>query len=167
MPRRISKAKKDSILEKLKKGISAKKITQAVGVSAGTVRNIKGEYFPDVITSKGGRPRKISERMMRRILYHFDKGDIETVPQAADLINEVSESTVGLQTVRDNLHEMGWRGYVIQKKPLLSKQNIKKRLAFAKEHQNWTIQDWSRVLWTDECKIELLSSAGRRYHWRN
>ena len=49
------------------------------------------------------------------------------------------------------------------KKPALSKKNIKARLKFAREHKNWSLKQWYRVLWTDESKFELLSSKRRIY----
>ena len=36
-----------------------------------------------------------------------------------------------------------------------------KRLRWAKEHRHWTEEDWKRVLWTDESKLEVFGS-----HWR-
>ena len=33
-------------------------------------------------------------------------------------------------------------------------------------HQNWTKNDWSKVLWSDETKICLNGSDGRRWTWK-
>ena len=34
------------------------------------------------------------------------------------------------------------------------------------EHANWTVEDWKRVLWTDETKINHIGSDGRVYTWK-
>jgi hypothetical protein len=34
-------------------------------------------------------------------------------------------------------------------------QTEKKRVRWCKEHLHWTIKDWKKVLWSDECVIPL------------
>lgn len=40
-------------------------------------------------------------------------------------------------------------------KPLLTKIQMKKRLEWAKEHQNWVQRQWDSVIWSDESKFEV------------
>lgn len=35
-----------------------------------------------------------------------------------------------------------------------------KRLRFARAHEHWTVEDWRRVIWTDECYSIWLGGAG-------
>jgi hypothetical protein len=35
----------------------------------------------------------------------------------------------------------------------------------AKTHINWTVDDWKRVIFSDETKINLWNSDGIRYYW--
>lgn len=70
---------------------------------------------------------------------------------------------VSKSTVRRSLLSMKMRGCVAVKKPFLRPANIKKRLAFAKKHLNWTAEQWSRVLWTDESKFEMFGNKRRLY----
>jgi transposase len=44
-----------------------------------------------------------------------------------------------------------WRA---KKRPLLSGQQAKVRLAWALDHQYWTKEDWEGVVWSDECSVE-------------
>jgi hypothetical protein len=49
-----------------------------------------------------------------------------------------------------------WSGFysVTKKKvPMLEKTHRLKRLEFAHYHENWTVEDFKRVLWSDETKI--------------
>ena len=46
--------------------------------------------------------------------------------------------------------------WVAFKKPLLS-------LRFAKQHKDWTNDDWNKILWTDESKFELFGTDPRVY----
>ncbi len=50
--------------------------------------------------------------------------------------------------------------------PLLSAKNRKRRLQFAQAHQNWIIEDWKNVAWSDDEPRFLLShSDGRGRIW--
>ena len=37
---------------------------------------------------------------------------------------------------------------------------------FALERQHWTVEDWKRVVWSDETKINRLGSDGRKWAWK-
>ena len=39
-------------------------------------------------------------------------------------------------------------------------------MAFAQRYKEWTIEDWKRVWFSDETKINCLGSDGRRYVWK-
>lgn len=52
-------------------------------------------------------------------------------------------------------------GRIAVRKPLLRKQNKQKRLNWAQQHKDWTIEQWKRVLWTDESKFEIYGSRRR------
>jgi hypothetical protein len=53
-----------------------------------------------------------------------------------------------------------------KKKPLLSAVHRKKRLAFALKYQNWTVEDWKKVIWSDETKINRIGSDGKQWVWK-
>lgn len=46
---------------------------------------------------------------------------------------------------------------------MISRANRLKRIAFAREHLNWTPTEWSKILWSDETKVNLFASDGRQY----
>ena len=39
---------------------------------------------------------------------------------------------------------------------------MEKRLRFAKQHLHWTLEDWSKVLWSDESKFGFRGNHGKR-----
>ena len=43
---------------------------------------------------------------------------------------------------------------------------MKERLDFAVTHQHWTINDWKKVVWSGETKINRLGSDGRKWVWK-
>ncbi|KAG1134776.1 hypothetical protein G6F38_013136 [Rhizopus arrhizus] len=42
---------------------------------------------------------------------------------------------------------------------------MKRRLAWAKKYQNWTTDDWRRVVFSDETKVNIWGSDGCKYYW--
>ncbi|KAG0752486.1 hypothetical protein G6F16_013171 [Rhizopus arrhizus] len=42
---------------------------------------------------------------------------------------------------------------------------MKRRLAWAKKYQNWTTDDWRRVVFSDETKVNVWGSDGCKYYW--
>jgi hypothetical protein len=64
-------------------------------------------------------------------------------------------------TVQRRLRQVGLEGCVAIRKPLLRSVNKVKRLNWAKEHRNWTEDDWKKVLWSDESKFELFGCKRR------
>ena len=46
-----------------------------------------------------------------------------------------------------------------KRKPFISVKNMRKRVAWAKFHLNWSIEDWMHVVWSDESPFEIRSNA--------
>jgi hypothetical protein len=58
------------------------------------------------------------------------------------------------------------KAVVKKKRPLLTKRHRRERLDFALSHQDWTVEDWKKVVWSDETKINRLGSDGRKWVWK-
>ena len=56
---------------------------------------------------------------------------------------------------------------VKMKHPLLKPHHQQAQLEFVEQHAEWTLEDWNRVLWSDETKINHLGSDGRKYVWKD
>ena len=64
------------------------------------------------------------------------------------------------QIVMHTLDRAGLHSQKKVKKPHLSAKNVKARLEFARIHQHWIVEDWSRVVFSHESKINHLCSDG-------
>ena len=51
-------------------------------------------------------------------------------------------------------------------KPELSQRHFKQRLDFAVKFRKWTIDDWKKVIWSDETKVCRYVSNGRVWGWK-
>ena len=68
--------------------------------------------------------------------------------------------------MRRVLKNHSFKAVTKKKKPLLAARNKKKQLAFALKYQEWTVEDWKRVIWSDETKINRIGSDGREWVWK-
>jgi hypothetical protein len=68
--------------------------------------------------------------------------------------------------VHNSLKVAGLKAVVKKKKPFLSQRHRKARMDFALAHQHWTVEDWKKVVWSDETKINRLGSDGRKWVWK-
>jgi transposase len=58
------------------------------------------------------------------------------------------------------------KAVVKKKRPKLTKRHRRERMDFALAHKEWTVEDWKRVVWSDETKINRLGSDGRKWVWK-
>ncbi|XP_047678769.1 vomeronasal type-2 receptor 1-like [Tachysurus fulvidraco] len=54
-----------------------------------------------------------------------------------------------------------WDFHARHRAPLLTAKNRKLRLQFTQAHQNWSIEDWKNVTWSDESRLLLRHLDGR------
>lgn len=65
------------------------------------------------------------------------------------------------------MRKEGIRSYVQQSKPGLKPNHVRDWLAFTQAHIGWTVDDWKRVMLTDEDKTSRIGSFGRKYYSSN
>ena len=58
------------------------------------------------------------------------------------------------------------KAVVKTKLPLLSARHHKARLDIAHAHKDWTLDDWKRVVWSEETNIKCLGSDGCKWVWK-
>ncbi len=88
-----------------------------------------------------------------------------TVTLITSRYNQGMQNTISEPTTRRNLKQMVYSSRRPHRVPLLSAKNRKRRLQFAQTHQNWTIEDWKNVAWSDESRFLLRHSDGRVRIW--
>jgi len=60
---------------------------------------------------------------------------------------------VSEQTNRQRLQEEGIAKYKAVKRPLLSEKQIAARLKWAREHRDWSVEQWRSIIWSDETMV--------------
>lgn len=110
-----------------------------------------------------GRPRKTTPGQARLLVRQVKKDPFMTAVQMVQYARDHLNLNISDWTGRRILIKAGLRGRTPAKKPWISKKNRAARLKFAKEHKDWTIEQWKRILWSDESKNNLFGSDGRRF----
>lgn len=153
----------------LQHGHSHQLIAERLGVGRTTITEWAGDLPPhtlrDVERPKAGRPRKLTIQDAQNLKLMFRLGKVKSALQATKAFNKENESPVSANTIRRALHEIGGEAKRVIKKPFLTREHRKARKEFADKYKDWTEDDWSRVVWTDESKISRIHSDGNRYIW--
>ncbi len=83
-----------------------------------------------------------------------------TVTKITTRYNQGMHNTISESTTRRTLKQKTTPGAAP------SAKNMKRRLQFTQAQQNWTIEDWKNVAWSDESRFLLQHSDGRVRIWR-
>lgn len=111
-----------------------------------------------------GRPRKLTYRNMRHLERMLD--DDRRLP-LMEITNKMTDiAKVSCRTVRNALNDLGYRNRVAAKKPFLSEKHKAERLVFARQYRDWTLEDWKKVVWTDESCFEIGKNSRQIRVWR-
>jgi hypothetical protein len=68
-------------------------------------------------------------------------------------ITNIIALPISERTVRRRRSEASLGSYVAAEKPGLSAENVVKRLQWAQRYKDWTVEDWKKVIWSDESSI--------------
>jgi transposase len=134
-------------------------IHEATGVPRSTARNVVTHFlkhgtYHDL--PKSGRPKKINERGMRRLGRAVLKDPCATIE---DLAREATLDS-GVGAVKRALKELRFGVYVARKKFWLHKVDMLKRKRWCRKYRNWEKEDWRKIIWSDEVRIEVGVGAG-------
>ncbi len=167
--REIDLATKGAIKALADEGYSSRKVGEKLKVSYSTV-NYTLRRFNRTKSHRNlprsGRPRKTTPRIDRKIVSLIENSDEPNAKNVADKLAELNIAHISPKTVQRRLHKAGLYARAPLKKPALTNKHIKARYAFGLKHQSWTVDDWKRVLFTDETKINKMGSDGRRWTWK-
>jgi transposase len=150
------------IITLLQSGKSCRQVAAQLNVSYSTVQRLYSSIKDSLPKHLGGHPRRLTGYDERLLARKVTSGAADNAPQLKRLL----DLDITPQTVRNTLRRAGLKSAVKQKKPFLSRAHRRRRLEFALEHQHWTLEDWSRVVWSDETKINRMGSDGRAWVWK-
>ena len=145
-----------------KKGFTGKDIAASKIAPKSTIyriiKNFK-ECGSIVVKKVSGHPRKSSKRQdhLLKLIQLRDRCTTRT-----ELAQEWQQEGVSASalTVRQRLLEDGLVSIRAAKKPLLSRKNIRAKLIFCKRYRDWTVEEWGKVLFSDDSAFRLFGASG-------
>ncbi len=160
----LSKDVRDKIVDLRKAGMGNETIAKQLGEKVTTVGAIIRKWKKHKITvnlPRTGAPCKISPRGVSMIMRTV-KNQPRTTRE--DLVNDLKAAgtIVTKKTIGNTLHREGLKSCSARKVPLLKKAHVQARLKFANNSE----ENWVKVLWSDETKIELFGINSTRRVWR-
>jgi transposase len=116
--------------------------------------------------SRLGRPRKTTPRDDRALARRADAPD---EPSARSIAAESKihnpDHAISTNTVCRRLKEQGEVPRRKIPKPRLTKEQKAARLRWVEAHRTWTLDQWNRVLWSDESPFTIVPTPSRKFVW--
>jgi Transposase/DDE superfamily endonuclease len=110
-----------------------------------------------------GNPKTVSQREKRTLLHTTRKNRRKTLEDITNILPDNPSK----RTLQRRLSTLGIKKHIAIKKPFLTDEHKRKRLAFCEEHKDWTVEMWKRVIFSDECKVEIGKQARAVWVFRN
>ena len=150
-------------------GVTEDEIGEKLGRSRNTVHTVIAKYKENratTVAKRSGRPCILTERDERQLKRIVKSDCKQPLSVIRENLAESSGTVVSKSTIRRKLCDMGYNSRIAVHKPLLSNKNIKDRLAWAKKKGDWSLEDWKKVVWSDESRFTLFQNDGRIRVWR-
>src|SRR5882762_969242 len=154
------------IISQLELGHSTHQIAHSTGLNQSTIGRLCSKHLPNLPKASGGHPSIISPVDMCHAIRLIGSGKAKNAVQVIKTLQDVKNCSISPQTIHHHLKKAGMKAVVKQKCPLLAHHHRRARLDFALSHQDWTIEDWKHVIWSDETKINRIGSDGRKWAWK-
>ena len=152
----------------VEEGYSQREIAVRLGVSQSCVSRTmkrKSQMGSHQRKQGSGRSRCTTARTDKVIKRMAVKNPFVSASEIHEELSSLS-FVPSIRTIQRRLRvDHGLASHKPAKKPLLSKKNIRDRMQFCRQHELWTVDQWKRVLFSDEAafsQFQTTSSMVRR-----
>ena len=162
----LSKAVKKLIVQASNNGKTVRQISIDMNMPRSTVGytlKVFQQRSHFQVSTKSGRPI-LTTFCQDNVVVRSSKADRRK--SAKEIHREFTQShqiSCSYATVKRRIRQNNLFGHRPVKKSFVSAKNRRARLKFAKEHLNWTANQWSKIIWSDESKFNMFGSDGIKY----
>ena len=162
----LSVEQREAILNASNQGQSSRQIAASLGIHHSTAARVIKSMQERSLLFIRGRSRKLTVREERLLVRNVSSGQWPTAVAAQQRLEKEYGINMTARSVQNALRRNGLNGRVRRKKPLLRKKHRQARYTFALRYRKWKVDQWKRVVWSDESKFNVFGSDGRSYCWR-
>jgi transposase len=156
-----------NIMIDLKAGMSTRQISSKYSVPQTSVSRIAQNIKEDIPPPRRGRPSNITKNTRCEIVRDITSGRLKNTIQVKDKLSKEYKIEISPNRIREILREEGLSAEKKKKKPFLGPKHRKQRMDFVHMYENWTIDDWKRVIFSDETRINRFCGDGGAWVWKN
>ena len=147
-------------------GHSGKAIDKQIGVSSSAISKLCSKKCSTFSKANGGHPSKLSPTNNHHAQHLITSGRAENAVQVTNALSNIINEPLSASTVCFHLKKSGMKAVVKSKCTILSAGHCKAHLGFAYAHKDWIVEDWKKVIWSDETKINCLRSDRHKWAWK-
>jgi transposase len=166
----LSEYQKGGIISAKKLRHTNSEISAVVGCSRSSVIRVWESYeLKKQPKKRTGRPRILDEcarEQLKHSVVENKKTRRQTLSQIRLNFIKDTNKSISIQTIRNELAQEGLHSRIPRLKPLISEKNKEKRLQWAHTYENWTIEDFKQVVWSDESTYTQFRTTGFGRVWR-
>lgn len=137
----------------LEDGRSQRNTARTVGVTLSTIQRVLQRFHEtgsNLRRPGTGRKRCTTAREDRYMVSTILRNRFLTAVEVKNHHLRAGGSNLSTDTVRRRLAEANLRPLRPANGPKLEIHHRNSRLSYGREHENWTLDDWSRVMFSDE-----------------
>lgn len=109
-----------------------------------------------------GRPSQLPVEVSQEIMQAVEDNPFITVNEISTWVLSVLNLKAPRTYIEKVLHNHDYISTVARRKPFLTKDHMAKRLEWCLERKDWTLEEWRRIIWTDESSFELGGGGSQR-----
>ena len=167
--RRLSDVDRGGAIALHQQGIAVREIARRFRVSHSVIQRLieRWRNTGTVRERQGrGRPRATTRQQDRLVRLSCLRDRTASAQTLRAELRNASNVDVSGQTIRNRLREAGLRSRRPAVRVPLTQNHRNHRMTWATLHRRWTLNQWSRVLFTDESRFTLRFNDGRIRVWR-
>ena len=168
--KRTTPDQRTAILNLLQNDVSMSIIAKSFKINKSTVSRIKTRYLnTNSVEDAQRRPKrkKISKRTFRSAIRDLSTKKYQSINVFRHILRSKYHIEISKSGAYMHLKRMGYVARIQKRKPFVSNANRLLRIKFAREHMNWSVEKWARVIWTDETSFERVRSRGVMYYYKD
>ena len=145
---------------------SAHSIASTTGLNMSTISRLCSKECSELQKATGGCLPKLSSANVWHAICLISSGKAENTVQVTKALINIVNQPLSTSIVHRQLRKTGMKAVIKSKWPLLSAKHHKAHLDFAYVYKDWILEDWKKVVQSDETKINHLGSDGCKWVWK-